>query len=401
MSIAFLLAQPFAQHALLAAALVAVSCGPIGPFVVTRGMSFAVHGTAELAFTGAAVGLIVADNPVAGALAGSLVVAALIATLGARPRERDSAIGTILASGMGIGVLLLGFYRGFATAATNILFGNIFGVSGGQLLILVAIGVVVVAAMAIWCRPLLFASIDPEAAEARGVPVRRLGLVFLIVLALTVTGAAQVVGTLLVLNLPTPRPPPPSACPPARSSWPHCPSSSPWPRPTAGCWPASAPATSRQAYSSPASASPSTSPRAWPPPCSGTAADATAEPAAPSRMRWPLRVTQPTRRTPALPGCRAVTNRRNSWTGMSPRDSAGPAALPGEPSADPASKAPAPGRRETPATSGYRLARRVRCRRQTPAAGQSRWNTRRRGRRRAWRSRSRPSWGPSARSRCG
>ena len=201
MSIAFLLAQPFAQHALLAAALVAVSCGLIGPFVVTRGMSFAVHGTAELAFTGAAAGLIVADNPVAGALAGSLVVAALIATLGARPRERDSAIGTILAFGMGIGVLLLGFYQGFATAATNILFGNIFGVSGSQLLILVAIGVVVVAVMAIWYRPLLFASIDPEAAEARGVPVRRLGLVFLVVLALTVTGAAQVVGTLLVLSL--------------------------------------------------------------------------------------------------------------------------------------------------------------------------------------------------------
>ena len=201
MSIAFLLAQAFAQHALLAAALVAVSCGLIGPFVVTRGMSFAVHGTAELAFTGAAAGLVIADNPVAGALAGSLVVAALIATLGARPRERDSAIGTILAFGMGIGVLLLGFYRGFATAATNILFGNIFGVSGAQLLILVAIGVVVVAVMATWYRPLLFASIDPEAAEARGVPVRRLGLVFLVVLALTVTGAAQVVGTLLVLSL--------------------------------------------------------------------------------------------------------------------------------------------------------------------------------------------------------
>ena len=89
MSIAFLLAQPFAQHALLAAALVAVSCGLIGPLVVTRGMAFAVHGTAELAFTGAAADLIVAGNPVAGALAGSLVVAALIATLGVRPRERD------------------------------------------------------------------------------------------------------------------------------------------------------------------------------------------------------------------------------------------------------------------------------------------------------------------------
>ena len=130
------------------------------------------------------------------------------------------------------------------------------------LLILVAIGLVVVAVMATWYRPLLFASIDPEAAAARGVPVRRLGLIFLFVLALTVTGAAQVVGTLLVLSLAIPRPPPPSTCQPARSSSPRCPSSSPWPQPTAAFWPASAPATSRRASSSPASASPSTSPRA-------------------------------------------------------------------------------------------------------------------------------------------
>jgi zinc/manganese transport system permease protein len=201
MGIAFFLSQPFAQHALLAAALVAVTCGLIGPLVVTRGMAFAVHGTAELAFTGAAAGLLVGNNPVLGALVGSLVVAALIATLGARQRERDSAIGAILAFGMGIGVLLLGFYQGFATAATNILFGNIFGVSGGQLLVLLVIGVVVVVVMSVWYRPLLFASIDPEVAEARGVPARRLGLIFLVVLALTVTGAAQVVGTLLVLSL--------------------------------------------------------------------------------------------------------------------------------------------------------------------------------------------------------
>lgn len=201
MTITFLLGQPFAQHALLAAALVAVSCGLIGPFVVTRGMAFAVHGTAELAFTGAAAGLLAGNNPVAGALTGSLVVAALIATLGSRPRERDSAIGAILAFGMGIGILLLGYYQGFATAATNILFGDIFGVSGSQLLILVIICLIVIAVMGAWYRPLLFASVDPEAAEARGVPVRRLGLVFLLVLALTVTGAAQVVGTLLVLSL--------------------------------------------------------------------------------------------------------------------------------------------------------------------------------------------------------
>lgn len=201
MDLGFLLQQPFAQHALLAAALVAVSCGLIGPLVVIRGMAFAVHGTAELAFTGAAAGLLVANNPVVGAMIGAVVVAGLISVFGAREGERDSAIGVILAFGMGIGVLLLGFYHGFATAATNILFGDIFGVSGSQLIVLLVIGVAVVTVMAIWYRPMLFASIDPDAAEARGVPVHRLGLLFLVVLALTVTGAAQVVGTLLVLSL--------------------------------------------------------------------------------------------------------------------------------------------------------------------------------------------------------
>ena len=149
MGIGFLLQQPFAQHAQLAAALVAVSCGLIGPFVVTRGMAFAVHGTAELAFTGAAAGLLIANNPVAGALVGAIVVAGLIALLGGRQRERDSAIGVILAFGMGIGVLLLGYYHGFATAATNILFGNIFGVSGDQLIVLLVIGLLAVTVMGI------------------------------------------------------------------------------------------------------------------------------------------------------------------------------------------------------------------------------------------------------------
>jgi zinc/manganese transport system permease protein len=195
------LSQPFAQHALIAGALVAVSCGLIGPFVVTRGMAFAVHGTSELAFTGAAAGLLVDNNPIGGALIGALIVAGVIGALGVRERERDSAIGVILAFGLGVGVLLLGYYHGFATAATNILFGNIFGVSNDQLLALLAIGVGVVAVMAVVYRPLLFASVDADVATARGVPVRRLGFVFLIVLALTVTAAAQVVGTLLVLSL--------------------------------------------------------------------------------------------------------------------------------------------------------------------------------------------------------
>lgn len=201
MTLPFYLSQPFAWHALLAAALIAVVCGVVGMFVITRGMAFAVHGTSELAFTGAAAGLLLASNPIAGAFGGAIVVATVLGLLAVRERERDTTIGVILAFGLGIGVLLLSYYHGFATQATNILFGNIFGVSNGQLLVLLGVGLVVLITAAVIYRPLLFASIDPEVAAAKGVPVRLLSIVFLYMLALTVTAAAQVVGTLLVLSL--------------------------------------------------------------------------------------------------------------------------------------------------------------------------------------------------------
>jgi zinc/manganese transport system permease protein len=201
MGIWYYLQFGFAQHALEAAFLVAASCGLIGPFVISRSMAFAVHGTSELAFTGAVGGLLVANNPLAGALIGALVVASLIAGLGQRTSERDATIGVILAAGLGLGVFLLGFYHGYASEALNILFGNIFGVSTGQLVLLAGIALAVAVVMAAMWRPLLFASVDPDVARARGVRTGLLGLIFLFVLAVTVTEAAQIVGTLLVLSL--------------------------------------------------------------------------------------------------------------------------------------------------------------------------------------------------------
>jgi len=201
MSLGGYLSLPFAQHALIAGTLIAIICGVIGPFVIARSMAFAVHGAAELSFTGAAAGLVIAGNPVAGALLGSVVVAGLFGVLGDRPRERDSAIGVVLAAGLGLGVLLLSRYHGFATAATNILFGDIFGVSTGSLLLLVGLALVVLVAMMVIYRPLLFASVDPDLAAARGVPTTLLGIAFLVLLAVTVSEAAQIVGTLLVLSL--------------------------------------------------------------------------------------------------------------------------------------------------------------------------------------------------------
>ncbi|QNE46168.1 metal ABC transporter permease [Glaciihabitans sp. INWT7] len=192
---------PFAQHALIAATLIAIISGLIGPFVASRDMAFAVHGSAELSFTGAAAGLLIAGDAVTGALVGSLFVATAFGLLGDRPRERNSAIGVILAAGLGLGVLLLSFYKGFATEATNILFGQIFGVSTQDIIILGAIATAILIVIGFIYRPLLFSSLDPEVAVARGVNTRFVGLIFVFVLAVTVTEASQIVGTLLVLSL--------------------------------------------------------------------------------------------------------------------------------------------------------------------------------------------------------
>jgi zinc/manganese transport system permease protein len=196
-----LLHQPFVHHALIAGAIVAVVAGVIGPFVITRNMAFAVHGISELAFTGASGALLLGVDPVQGALAGSVVVAAVIGGLGLRDRERDSVIGTILAFGLGLGVLFLSLYHRYATAAFNLLFGTITGVSTAQVELLGGCGVVVLGLVAAMYRPLTFASVDPEVAEARGVPMRLLSIAFLVVLGFAVAEAVQVVGVLLVLTL--------------------------------------------------------------------------------------------------------------------------------------------------------------------------------------------------------
>jgi zinc/manganese transport system permease protein len=195
------LQYPFAQHALIAATLVALVSGLIAPFVVARDMAFAVHGSAELAFPTAVAGLLIANDALTGALVGSIAVAGAIALLGSRRGESNTAIGVILAFGLGLGIFLLSFYHGYVSAATNILFGSIVAVTTGDLVVLAVVAVVAFVVVLAIYRPLLFSSLDPEVARARGVPVRFLSLLFILVLTVTVTEVAQIVGTLLVLSL--------------------------------------------------------------------------------------------------------------------------------------------------------------------------------------------------------
>lgn len=196
-----LLALDFVHNAFIAAALLGLVAGVLAPLIVARGMGFAVHGTAELAFTGAAAALLVGISVSVGAVVGAVLAALLFGLLGLRQRERDSVIGVILAFGLGLGVLLLALYEGRASNKFGLLTGSIVSVSETNLWVLGVVTVVVLSTLAVVYRPLLFASADPEVAIARGVPARVLSPLFAVLIGLTTALAVPIVGAILVLSV--------------------------------------------------------------------------------------------------------------------------------------------------------------------------------------------------------
>jgi zinc/manganese transport system permease protein len=196
-----LLQVHFVQSALIACAVLGVVAGALAPLIVSRGMSFAVHGTAELSFTGGAAALLTGIGVEFGAVAGAVVAALVFGLLGLRQRERDSVIGVVLAFGLGIGVLMLALYRGRASNKFGLLTGSIVAVDTTNLAVLSVVAVLVIGTLAVLYRPLLFASTDPDVAIARGVPVRLLSLVFAVLIGLTTALVVPIVGAILVLTV--------------------------------------------------------------------------------------------------------------------------------------------------------------------------------------------------------
>lgn len=196
-----LLALDFVQNALIACAVLGVVAGALAPLIVSRGMAFAVHGTAELAFTGGAAALLIGIGVGLGAVAGAVVAGLVFGVLGLRQRERDSVIGVVLAFGLGLGVLMLSLYSGRASNKFGLLTGSIVSVDSADLIVLAVVAVLVVVVLAVLYRPLLFASTDPDVAVARGVPVRVLSLVFAVLVGLVTALAVPIVGAILVLSV--------------------------------------------------------------------------------------------------------------------------------------------------------------------------------------------------------
>jgi zinc/manganese transport system permease protein len=192
---------PLVQNSLIAGLLLGIMGGLIGVFVMTRDMSFAVHGISELSFAGAALALLAGLNIALGATFGSIVAAIIIAIMGSRAKDRNSIIAVLMPFGLGIGILALALYEGRAANKFGLLTGQIIAVDDPQVYWLIAIAIIVVISLLLIWRPLNFSSLDSEVALARGVPTKTLGIIFMLLLALAVAASVQIVGALLVMTL--------------------------------------------------------------------------------------------------------------------------------------------------------------------------------------------------------
>ncbi len=199
-----LLEYHFMVNALLAGSVVAVMAGLVGWMVVLRREAFAGHTLSVMAFPGAAAAALIGIPAAYGYFLFCSAGAAAIGALSGARRpwgEQSAGIGTVQALALAVGFLLVSLYGGVLGDLESLLFGNLLGVGDGQVIVLLAVAAATLASLAVLARPLLFASIDPEVAAARGVPVRALSFAFVLLLGLAVAATSQITGVLLVFAL--------------------------------------------------------------------------------------------------------------------------------------------------------------------------------------------------------
>jgi zinc/manganese transport system permease protein len=181
--------------------MVAVTAGIVGYFVVLRRSAFAAHALSHIGFAGAAGAVLFGISPVIGLLVFTCTGGMAMTALGPRARYKDAQIGIVLAFMLGLGVLFISLYKGYATEAYSILFGEILAISSSDALLTVAACIGIIAVVSVVYRPLLFTSLDENVAEAQGLPMLPLGVVFMLLVAVTTSFAVQVVGVLLIFSL--------------------------------------------------------------------------------------------------------------------------------------------------------------------------------------------------------
>ena len=196
-----MLSYDFMLHAFEAGTIVAIVAGVVGYFVVVRRSSFAAHALSHVGFTGAAGSVLLGVSPIYGLLTFTIGGGVFMALLGRRAENRDVQIGTVLAFLLGLGVLFISLYSGYATEAYSLLFGEILGISSLNVFITLIAGIFILIVICIIYRPLLFTSLDEDVAEAKGVSIQGINIIFMILLAAAISIAVQVVGVLLIFAL--------------------------------------------------------------------------------------------------------------------------------------------------------------------------------------------------------
>jgi zinc/manganese transport system permease protein len=191
----------FMRNAFIAGTIVALLAGIVGYFVVLRRVAFASEALAHGGFAGATGAVVLGQDVFLGLLTFTSISGAFMGLLGDRLRGRDVAIGGTLALSLALGSLFLTLSTRFAGQAVNILFGNILSIGTNDVRFVAAFAMLALCGLGVMYRPLLFASVDAEIADARGVPVRALSVAFMILLAITVSASVQVVGVLLIFAL--------------------------------------------------------------------------------------------------------------------------------------------------------------------------------------------------------
>src|SRR5690625_295544 len=186
-----LLGLDFVQHALIAAAIIGLVSGVIGPLIVSRQMSFAVHGTSELSMAGAAFGLLFGISVGVGAVAGAVLAAVAFGLLGTRARQQDAVIGAVLAFGLGLSVLFIWLNPERTSNKFSLLVGQVVTVDSGGLTALIWSAAVVLIGTAVIYRPVWFASVDPDVAAARGVPMRLVSMIFAVLVGIAAAMGVQ------------------------------------------------------------------------------------------------------------------------------------------------------------------------------------------------------------------
>lgn len=189
------------SNSVITAGVLGLMGGVIGVFIMLRRTALVVHGIAEISFAGAALALLIGLDVVAGSAVGAVIAAALIGVLSLRDKDVSAVTGVLMPFGLGLGILFLSLYQGRSANKFGLLTGQIIGVDDIQTRTLVTGAVLITAVLVVIWRPLMFASVDPQLARARGISVNALSIGFMVLLGAAVAMSVQIIGALLVLAL--------------------------------------------------------------------------------------------------------------------------------------------------------------------------------------------------------